>query len=383
MACRHGPPMIEDSRTATVVGARRRTPCRCATSTSPRERRRGTGLPEVGDGLLGADMVISDGLIDWLGSAGKPRRPAERPRHGQVHGLAGAGRLPHPPRQGACLAALPQCGRHIRRCDVQRQSRCGGLSLQPKISGGEPTSRSARPLLTEQLRSEAMWIPGVPLSARPLPRCARWPMTGAIGSRSRSVPLWASRKTLTGSARWRNGPATAMPASSASSFPRNRRLTAHSMTSWRSPGDTACSSTFMLMRLLIRRPGVSMPSPEQCCATGSIGQSWSDNAVPSRCNHDRRLSARLSGWQGPGSASSPCRFAMPTSWIAGLAGHRAIAGCAPVHEMRQHGIPVAIASDNVRDAFYAYGDLDVPELFRDAVRMIAARSSGRRLGWWL
>ncbi len=45
-------------------------------------------------------------------------------------------------------------------------------------------------------------------------------------------------------------------------------------------------------------------------------------------------------------------------------------GCAPVHEMRKHGIPVAIASDNVRDAFYAYGDLDVPELFRDAVRMM-------------
>ncbi len=45
-------------------------------------------------------------------------------------------------------------------------------------------------------------------------------------------------------------------------------------------------------------------------------------------------------------------------------------GCAPVHEMRKHGIAVAIASDNVRDAFHAYGDHDVPELFRDAVRMM-------------
>ncbi len=45
-------------------------------------------------------------------------------------------------------------------------------------------------------------------------------------------------------------------------------------------------------------------------------------------------------------------------------------GFAPVHEMRRHGIPVAIASDNVRDAFYAYGDHDIPELFRDAVRMM-------------
>lgn len=45
-------------------------------------------------------------------------------------------------------------------------------------------------------------------------------------------------------------------------------------------------------------------------------------------------------------------------------------GSAPVHEIWRHGIPVAIASDNVRDAFYAYGDHDLPELFRDAVRMM-------------
>lgn len=45
-------------------------------------------------------------------------------------------------------------------------------------------------------------------------------------------------------------------------------------------------------------------------------------------------------------------------------------GVAPLHEMRARGIPVAIASDNVRDAFYAYGDLDTAELFRDALRMM-------------
>ena len=45
-------------------------------------------------------------------------------------------------------------------------------------------------------------------------------------------------------------------------------------------------------------------------------------------------------------------------------------GFAPVHEMRAAGIPVAIASDNVRDPFYAYGDLDLVEVFRDAMRMM-------------
>ncbi|MEE3281947.1 MAG: cytosine deaminase [Pseudomonadota bacterium] len=45
-------------------------------------------------------------------------------------------------------------------------------------------------------------------------------------------------------------------------------------------------------------------------------------------------------------------------------------GTAPVHEARSRGIEVAIGSDNVRDAFYAYGDLDVPELFRDSIRIM-------------
>lgn len=45
-------------------------------------------------------------------------------------------------------------------------------------------------------------------------------------------------------------------------------------------------------------------------------------------------------------------------------------GIAPLREIAARGIPVAIASDNTRDSFYAYGDLDVPELFRDALRMM-------------
>lgn len=45
-------------------------------------------------------------------------------------------------------------------------------------------------------------------------------------------------------------------------------------------------------------------------------------------------------------------------------------GIAPLKEIRARGIPVAIASDNTRDAFYAYGDLDVPDLFRDAMRVM-------------
>ncbi|KAL3148520.1 hypothetical protein ABBQ38_013959 [Trebouxia sp. C0009 RCD-2024] len=44
-------------------------------------------------------------------------------------------------------------------------------------------------------------------------------------------------------------------------------------------------------------------------------------------------------------------------------------GLTLLHELRSHGIPVAIASDNTRDQFYAYGDLDMLEVFNQACRM--------------
>ena len=44
-------------------------------------------------------------------------------------------------------------------------------------------------------------------------------------------------------------------------------------------------------------------------------------------------------------------------------------GVTLLHEMKALGIPVAIASDNTRDPFHAYGDLDPLEVFREAVRL--------------
>lgn len=44
-------------------------------------------------------------------------------------------------------------------------------------------------------------------------------------------------------------------------------------------------------------------------------------------------------------------------------------GVTLVHEMRDRGIPVSFASDNTRDPFYAYGDLDMVEVLRQATRI--------------
>ena len=44
-------------------------------------------------------------------------------------------------------------------------------------------------------------------------------------------------------------------------------------------------------------------------------------------------------------------------------------GITLVHEFRAAGIPVSFASDNCRDSFYAYGDYDMMEVYREAVRI--------------
>ena len=44
-------------------------------------------------------------------------------------------------------------------------------------------------------------------------------------------------------------------------------------------------------------------------------------------------------------------------------------GITLVHEMAARGIPVSFASDNTRDPFYAYGDMDMIEVMREATRI--------------
>jgi len=45
-------------------------------------------------------------------------------------------------------------------------------------------------------------------------------------------------------------------------------------------------------------------------------------------------------------------------------------GVTLLHEMAARGINVAVASDNTRDPFYAYGDLDMLEVYREATRIL-------------
>lgn len=49
-------------------------------------------------------------------------------------------------------------------------------------------------------------------------------------------------------------------------------------------------------------------------------------------------------------------------------------GVTLIHELKAAGVPVAIASDNCRDPFYAFGDHDVLEVFREGVRIAQLES---------
>lgn len=51
-------------------------------------------------------------------------------------------------------------------------------------------------------------------------------------------------------------------------------------------------------------------------------------------------------------------------------------GITLVHEAKVRGIPLAFASDNTRDPFYAYGDLDMVEVLREATRIAHLDHSG-------
>jgi cytosine/creatinine deaminase len=52
-------------------------------------------------------------------------------------------------------------------------------------------------------------------------------------------------------------------------------------------------------------------------------------------------------------------------------------GVAPLHELDAAGVSTMVSSDNTRDAFYAYGDLDAVEVYREATRILHFDHSAR------
>ena len=105
--------------------------------------------------------------------------------------------------------------------------------------------------------------------------------------------------------------------------------------------------------------------------TASREKSSSAIAARWRASRTATCSTRWTRWRAPGSRSCRCRCATCTCRIAASDGTTPRwRGVTLLHEMKARGIPVAVASDNTRDPFYAYGDLDMLEVYRMATRIL-------------
>ncbi len=88
------------------------------------------------------------------------------------------------------------------------------------------------------------------------------------------------------------------------------------------------------------------------------------------------LDARPGG-EGGAERGRACRCATSTFRIARAHRTPRWRGITLVHEMKARGINVSFASDNTRDPFYAYGDMDMVEVLREATRIGHLDHSGR------
>jgi cytosine deaminase len=64
-----------------------------------------------------------------------------------------------------------------------------------------------------------------------------------------------------------------------------------------------------------------------------------------------------------------CNLYLQDRWKEGFPRTPRWRGLTLVHDLMDLGVPVACASDNVRDAFYAFGDYDAAEVYIESVRL--------------
>ena len=113
-------------------------------------------------------------------------------------------------------------------------------------------------------------------------------------------------------------------------------------------------------------------SPRPRCGTAFEGKILVGHCCSLARQPDRRRARTLDKVaRGRASPSSRCRCAISICRIAATTARTPRwRGVTLLHEMKARGIPVAVASDNTRDPFYAYGDLDMLEVYREATRIL-------------
>lgn len=124
-------------------------------------------------------------------------------------------------------------------------------------------------------------------------------------------------------------------------------------------GDPAAKSFDRIAEALIRNDFGKPVNVGHCCSLAIRPQAEIDHALDLAVQANMRVvslpmcNMYLQDRPEPGAAPHTPRWR----------------GVTLLHELKARGIPVAISSDNIRDPFYAYGDLDGAEVFTQAVRI--------------
>lgn len=125
--------------------------------------------------------------------------------------------------------------------------------------------------------------------------------------------------------------------------------------------DPASSALLLLAEEVLARRFPGRVVAGHCCSLARQDDETVDRTL------DLVAEARI------GVVSLPmCNMYLQDRQMAEAAEHRRTPrwrGVTLLHEMKARGIPVAVASDNTRDPFYAYGDLDGLEVLREATRI--------------
>ena len=358
---------------------------------SPRRRPRapsawstGAALAADRDGLAARrHPAIEDGRIAAIG---RPAGGSTLPRVDLDGGivLPRLRRHAHPSRQGPYLAAPPQSRRHLlrrarrrRRSTARRTGRPSDVarrmdfSLRCAYAHGTAAIRTHLDSIGTQIAIS--WPVFAELRERWAGRIALQACRPVLDRACRATPphLSAVRR-----GRAEHGGVLGGVTYHRSPDARTRRSTRCSA----SPPTRASISTSTSTRRRTAAPARCATSPTRRCAIAlparspsAIAARWrrqpeergqGDHRQRRRGRHRRRLPADVQH-----VSAGPRR----------RAARRAGAASRSLHELRPPACTVVVACDNTRDPFYAYGDLDMLEVLREATRIPHLDHPVRRL----
>ena len=312
-----------------------------------------------------------------------PRHGPARPRPRRRPRPAAPRRPPHPSRQGPYLAAPPQPGRHLRERARERRRRPGGVLDGRRRARPHGFRASAAPSPTAPARSAPISIPIGKQTAITWPVFAEMREAYADRIALQGVALFPLDTVLDGPDEFRDVVATTA---------RHGGVLGGVTFTGRAPDARTDAALDRLMQAAGAN-GLDLDlhvdesdSPEartlERVADAALRNRFAGKILCGHCcsaalmGEARARSAPAQARRGADRGGQPAALQHVPAGPASPAAPRAGGAWRRCTRWPGVGIPVAVASDNTRDPFYAYGDLDMLEVFREATRILHLDHSG-------